>query len=321
MGSLEVPCIDLSENDTSIVVKELLDACKNWGFVSLKNHGIPLDEIDRTFKLADEFFDIPVEEKQKYLFKGGRLHSGYTGHFGEKLDMEHQSRGDLKESYDLAGFPDPKLENLCPFIAEHMNEFLQFQRHCYKLTLRLLDFFAIGFGIPPDFFSKSHSSAEDVLRLLKYSIPEGVERREDDEDAGAHSDYGSITLLFQRDAAGLEIRPPNFVKDMDWIKVNVQPDVVLVNIADMLQFWTSGKLRSTVHRVRIDPGVKTRQTIAYFVTPDPETPLSPLFEEKTGKDIETVTAGEWIDGRINFTYGYSAPPKGYLGSQNDGIVA
>ncbi|EPX75375.1 iron/ascorbate oxidoreductase family protein [Schizosaccharomyces octosporus yFS286] len=323
MASVQLPSIDLSLKDTKYVAAELKTACQQWGFFTVKNHGIPIEDISKVFEISDEFFNSPLEEKKKFMFKGGRLHSGYTGHFGEKLDVEHQRRGDMKESYDLAGFPHPDANTNSPVIQKYFIELKAFQRECHCLSLKILDLIAIGFGFPSDFFSKNHSSSEDILRLLKYSVPEGVERQKDDEDAGAHSDYGSITLLFQKDAGGLQIRPPQSYNVADWLRVSVDENSVIVNIADMLQFWTSGRLKSTVHRVRLDEDVKTRQTIAYFVTPDPETLLAPVFEKEREKqsegkedNMETVTAGEWIEGRLNITYGYGEAPRGYLDSQN-----
>ncbi|WBW71869.1 iron/ascorbate oxidoreductase family [Schizosaccharomyces osmophilus] len=297
MGSVELPSIDLSLKDSKHVAAELITACKQWGFFTVKNHGIPLEDVARIFKISDEFFNSPLEEKKQFMFKEERLHSGYTGHVGEKLDAEHQCRGDMIESYDIAGFPSPDSKVNSPVIQKYFLELKAFQRQCHYLSLKILDLIAGGFGLSSDFFSKYHSSSKDILRLLKYSIPEGVKRREHDEDAGAHSDYGSITLLFQKDMGGLQIRPPESYNVADWLKVSVDETSIVVNIGDMLQFWTSGRLKSTVHRVRLDPDIKSRQTIAYFVIPDSETIIDPVYEDENesegkGNSVKIVPASE-----------------------------
>ncbi|EPY53087.1 iron/ascorbate oxidoreductase family [Schizosaccharomyces cryophilus OY26] len=219
MESVELPCIDLSEKNTTYLSSELLDVCKDWGIFTVKNHGIPIEEIDYIFRISDELFESPTQEKQSLLLKEDRLHSEFTGHFCEESDVKHQHKRFLKDS------------------------------------------------------------SEDILRLLNYSIPEGVELQDYDENAGAHSNYGSITLLFQKDKGGLEVRPPYPHVVADWVTVSLEKGTVLINIADILQFWTSGQLKSTVHRVKLDPKMKTRRKIAYFVAPDANTSLVPLFDE------------------------------------------
>lgn len=88
--------------------------------------------------------------------------------------------------------------------------------------------------------------------------------------AGAHSDYGSVTLLFRLPGqAGLEV----LQHDNKWAAVPVNPDPsslaeppILVNIGDLLSFWTNGMLKSTVHRVTFSGG-EARYSMAYFCHP------------------------------------------------------
>ena len=139
--------------------------------------------------------------------------------------------------------------------------------------------------------------------------------------AGAHSDYGSITLLFQRPSQpGLEI-----FDDSTWSPVEVYPPgtetdtfpPILVNIGDVLSYWTSGLLKSTRHRVVFPTGGKEgdRYSIAYFCHPVDTTPLvsvpSRMVEKRLKnpdevteirEETKVMTAGEYLQSRLEATY-------------------
>ena len=135
--------------------------------------------------------------------------------------------------------------------------------------------------------------------------------------AGAHSDYGSVTLLFRlRGQAGLEILTTSGA----WAPVPVSPPgteadpapPVLVNIGDLLSFWTNGLLRSTVHRVAFGGGspaaaeADPRYSIAYFCHPADTTPLSPVPSERVRAGVPgdgtVLTAAEHLQTRLRATY-------------------
>lgn len=109
--------------------------------------------------------------------------------------------------------------------------------------------------------------------------------------AGAHSDYGSLTLLFQRPAQpGLEILTPQTT----WVPLAVSPPgteddafpPILVNVADLLSHWTNGLLKSTVHRVVFPKGGgEDRYSIAYFCHPTNDTKLVPVPSEMVRKRL------------------------------------
>ncbi len=140
-----------------------------------------------------------------------------------------------------------------------------------------------------------------------------------DVRAGAHSDYGSITLLFRLPGqAGLEVQTPAG----DFVSVPVNPNgldspPILVNIGDLLSYWTDGLLRSTVHRVvfpREAAGAGDRYSIAYFCHPLDEAELVPVpsevvreFGGRSGRaggcGGGVLTARDHLDSRLALTYG------------------
>jgi isopenicillin N synthase-like dioxygenase len=145
--------------------------------------------------------------------------------------------------------------------------------------------------------------------------------------AGAHSDYGSLTLLFRRPGEpGLELH----TSSRGWVPVPVNPapaslahPPVLVNIGDLLSFWTAGLLKSTVHRVSFEGG-EERYSMAYFCHPLDEARLERVpgrvldaFGEKGREELDAqrrrlglvdgegdvLTAKEHLDRRLKVTYG------------------
>lgn len=138
---------------------------------------------------------------------------------------------------------------------------------------------------------------------------------EGDIRAGAHSDYGSLTLLFQRPGQpGLEILTPQST----WSPVPIWPPdtehlpfpPILVNIGDLMQFWTEGMLKSTVHRV-VFPQFENqdRYSIAYFCHPLDHIGIEPVPSQlirancKPGtKLLAGMTAKGYLNRRLEETY-------------------
>jgi isopenicillin N synthase-like dioxygenase len=115
--------------------------------------------------------------------------------------------------------------------------------------------------------------------------------------AGAHTDYGSITLLHQDEVGGLEVRGA----DGHWHPAPAVPGALLVNTGDLMQRWTNDHFRSTVHRVRPIGGLTDRYSIAFFVDPDSDVRVECIEGCKTEDRparYPTITAGEHIQAKI-----------------------
>ena len=140
--------------------------------------------------------------------------------------------------------------------------------------------------------------------------------------AGAHSDYGSLTLLFQHNhRSGLEVLD----RSTDtWHPVEPFDDMIVVNFGDAMEYWSKGFIKSTVHRVTMPISDSNKEnerfSIAYFCHPNNSALLTPipskiLLNQKFEKDEhakhaldheneETLTAGEHLQMRLNKTYTY-----------------
>ncbi|CAG8569963.1 13481_t:CDS:2, partial [Racocetra fulgida] len=164
--------------------------------------------------------------------------------------------------------------------------------------MKILQAFAIALEINETdggkyWFERRHryeAESGDILRILHYPAINSVDS--EDIRAGSHSDYGSLTILFQKDIAGLEV----LSTDMNWIPVPVLPDCILINIGDLLEFWSQGLFKSTQHRVVFHKETlnQDRYSIAYFCHAEDDVGLDPIpsrflvVDDKGGNNITAV---------------------------------
>jgi len=194
------------------------------------------------------------------------------------------------------------------------------QKDCTDLIHTILNALAISLSLAPSQLSNAHSQSLFQLRLLHYpSIPRSLLHSGEKSRIGAHSDFGTLTLLFQDDVGGLEIQHP---QTGEFIAAPPVPGGVLVNIGDLMMRWSNGRWRSTVHRVVAPPVLRgereglgneeagkemcrPRYSIPFFATADPETVIESLpgCEGPDGKrEFEAMTALEYVQMRMAALY-------------------
>lgn len=140
--------------------------------------------------------------------------------------------------------PETDFPNFRAYTVNFYNTCREFQ------MTKLLPALAIGMDLPKDFFHHYHEHNENQLRLLHYpEAPTSVFDSGEKGRIGAHTDFGTATLLFQDDCGGLEVE--NHLKPGEFM--SIRPELTLVNIGDFLMRWSNDTLKSTLHRVRAPP--------------------------------------------------------------------
>ncbi|KAH6642345.1 hypothetical protein C7974DRAFT_408909 [Boeremia exigua] len=332
---MTIPVIDIS-NPSDEVARQVLDAASTHGFLFIKNDGvaIPPQDIVDMFKLSKEFFNSPEEQKAEFAIhsdKAGGINRGWVKMAGESLDPEGQKQGDPKEAFNI-GPPQPALQPLPQPLSTSSPLILRFQIACHTLCTSILSLLGTALQTPdPSYFTARHDQSQGpsgtIFRMLYY--PSTTTSSASQIRAGAHSDYGSLTLLFRLPGQpGLELFSPG---RRTWVPVPVNPSPstladppILVNIGDLLSFWTGGMLKSTVHRVTFSGGGE-RYSMAYFCHPldearlervesvvlagaDGEAGREELRSQRRrlgleGEGDEVLTAKEHLDRRLKVTYG------------------
>jgi isopenicillin N synthase-like dioxygenase len=316
---VQIPIIDFEpfindrESARQTVVEQIYQACHKIGFMYLKNSGISQNLIDQLFIQAKQFFNLPYEVKQQLAWSDEFSNRGYVGIERERLDPDKP--GDLKEAFNVGKEGDKgDKEELkasqsslsVPFSAVSLAKdpcILAFWNASTAAADRILQAFALALQLPEDFFSSRHDQQNHTLRLLHYpplqKLPKPGQVR-----AGEHSDYGSITLLFQDRVGGLEVQ----TRDGKWIAAPSIPGTVVVNTGDLMQRWTNHVFCSTKHRVMIptdEQAKQSRYSVAFFCHPNNDTEISCL-PSCQGADrpviYPPISARDYLISRLQATY-------------------
>lgn len=180
---------------------------------------------------------------------------------------------------------------------------------CKTLIHQLLDTLSIALNVPEPGLSATHAQSLFQLRILHYpAIPTDELTHQKRSRINAHSDFGTLTLLFQDSVGGLEIEDPNHPGAFR--PASPIPDTVLVNAGDLMARWSNDRWKSTVHRVGIPQGMKgdvvpDRYSIPFFATADPQTVIEALpgcYGEGREKRYESVTAEGYVQMRMAALY-------------------
>ncbi|KAK7949141.1 uncharacterized protein PG986_010027 [Apiospora aurea] len=287
----EIPQISLANfaERTDEITSQLCDAAENVGFFAIVDHGLAPADVDAMFALSERFFRLPDAVKAMVPWNPGNV--GW-----EKESQVRPSTGepDRKESYQLQFGENMMGANGGSLWLgdEHLPGFreqcLGFMHRVQKVSEQLMVCLARGLGFEDDeYFVKYHDASkptcQSVMRLLHYF--ETPRQRDGDgkgqvyHRAGAHADWGFLTLLFQKEGqSGLEICPGREVVtehalgDAAWSRVNFVPGSIVCNIGDLLMSWSDDRFKSTFHRVKApcgEPGdyYGERFSIAFFNQP------------------------------------------------------
>ena len=296
----KLPIIDLSLFNNSdrttkqSIVKQTYQACHEIGFIYIANHGINTNLIKQVFDYSKYFFDLPLEVKQKIAWTDAFNNQGYIAMEREQLNPDNTE--DLKEAFNIVN-----LDNLATdlFIAPAISTFFN---ACTEVANRILQTFSLALELPEDFFSINHNQKNHTLRLLHYP-PLQQPPKLGQFRIGEHSDYGSITLLFQDDVGGLEVQTTTG----EWIGAPKIPDTILINTGDLMQRWTNDIFCSTKHRVIIPDKNKakySRYSVAFFCHPNDETEIACLESCQKYKSpiYPPITAKQYLLNRLQSTY-------------------
>ena len=313
MSTVNIPRLDLETyvNGNAEQRKHFSEAIgqafNQTGFVTITNHGLSKELIDNLYKQVKAVFDLPEQVKLKYEKPELAGQRGYTGK--GKETAKGFKTPDLKEFWQIGqtvtdGDPvkDQYPENVT---IEEVPEFNTVTREIYqKLETagkHLLRAIAVYLGLDEHYFDQHVHNGNSILRTLHYfpiENPDAVPA--DAVRAGAHEDINLITLLIGASADGLEL----LTRENEWFPVKAHGEDVVVNVGDMLQRLTNGKLKSTTHRVVNPPRelMKTsRYSVPFFLHPKAKMDLTCLescISEQHPKQFSDMTAGEYLDERL-----------------------
>lgn len=185
---------------------------------------------------------------------------------------------------------------------------LRFMHRVQDVSNKLMTCLARGLGFPDYYFLRSHDPSDplcqNTMRLLHYFATPETNDGKIYHRAGAHADWGLLTLLFQQEGqTGLEICPgreavTEFALGDTWTRVNFEPGAIICNIGDMLMSWSDDRFKSTFHRVKApcEPGdyYGERYSIAFFNQPSKDTLI-----QGPNKKYPEITGRQFIANAMN----------------------
>lgn len=259
----------LDGTDRAGTAREFDRICREIGFFYLTGHGVPEASMQGILDAAKRFFALPVADKT--TLKVNAAKHGYEPLSAQALDLE--SPPDLKESF-LMGHTLPENH---PYLVEQIPNYGSnlwpqesllpgFRRQCEayfaqvsELSCTLMSILAMAAGLPEDHFSTMLRDPIATLRLLHYP-PQPAQVLPNQIGCGAHTDWGSFTILLQDDTGGLEVETASG----EWLLAEPLPGAFVINLGDMMPVWSNGAYHSNLHRVRNRSPQLHRYSVPFF---------------------------------------------------------
>jgi len=302
---MDIPVLDwqrfASGSDVHRFVLDLGRACRETGFFLITGHGIPDDLIADVFAQGDAFFARPKAEKSKVDIRNNPHNRGWACEGSESLD-ETSGQMDRKEAFNVGldlTADDPRVLNGEPFrgvniwpeIDGFRDTMLAYYDQIWALSRALHRAFELDLNLPQDYFAPHFTAPLATLRVLSYpAATDGT-----GIGAGAHTDYGSVTLLMTVGVGGLQVKP----RGLNWIDAPHVPGAFVVNIGDCLMRWSNDIYVSTPHRVL--PPKTARRSIAFFLDPNPDSVITALPGTGEAK-YAAITGADYLRSRLDATY-------------------
>ena len=318
-----IPIIDLSpsfvsDNGHAQVAEQISFACESLGFLIVTGHGVNKSVIDKMVESSMTFFAQSIESRIKTMPPNPYIFRGYfpseASALAASLDIE--TPGDLCEVYCINRFDEPddaKQAGLKPgreaFFAaniwpDDVDGFKPAWTNYYAamedLTEHLLSLMAHALGLPNDWFIPFCD--QHTTNLVANYYPAQISAPLQDQlRRGAHTDYGSLSVLYQtHDSGGLQVQS----KDGNWLDVPYIEDSFVINLGDLLAVWTNDRWVSTMHRV-VNPtrekAEESRLSTVFFHQPNFDAKIECIptcTTEDNPPRYSPTSAGEWVLAKL-----------------------
>lgn len=269
-GPMEIPVIDLGGlngggEERSRTLAELHDACKDWGFFWVENHGVDAPLMEEVKRFVYGHYEEHLEAKFYASALAMDLEAATRGDTDEKpsdeVDWESTYFIQHHPKTNVADFPEitpPTRETLDAYVAQMVS-----------LAERLAECMSLNLGLPG-----AHVAATFAPPFVgtKFAMYPSCPRPELVWGLRAHTDAGGIILLLQDDVVGgLEFLRAG----AHWVPVGpTKGGRLFVNIGDQIEVLSAGAYRSVLHRVAAgDQG--RRLSVATFYNPGTDAVVAP----------------------------------------------
>lgn len=311
--SASIPVIDLGADG---VATGFARAYGEFGFAYLEGHGVESTLIAEAFVQSQRFHELPLDEKLR--LKVNDQHRGYMPFAESKIvasSIQKATKPNLSESLmvmhevdvaDPGRTADPLAgPNQWPELPGFREAIIAYEGALSTLARRLVAVFEKALGAEVGELSPSFERPTTFLRLLHYP-PQDVAGPDDEFGSNPHTDYGFVTILAQDTSGGLQVRGPD---GATWLDVPPSPGAFVLNVGDIGERWSNGRLRSTPHRVVNRTG-HDRYSIPYFFDPGAAAVVRPLACcVRAGEQprYDAVVYGDYLLAKLDANHSYRQP--------------
>ncbi|XP_044495139.1 protein SRG1-like [Mangifera indica] len=291
----QLPVIDLekllSRDLTDSELDKLHHACKEWGFFQLTNHGVSSSLVEKIKKEAQEFFNLPMEEKKKYWQKEGDMEG-----FGQAFVVSKEQKLNWGDMFLVTALPihlrKPHLFSKLPLPFRETLE--AYSVELRDLAMKILNQMAKALRMESEHVKELFEEGMQFIRVNYYppcpqpELAIGI---------NPHSDRPGLTILLQlNEVEGLQIK-----KDGMWVPVKPLPGAFIINIGDILEIVTNGIYQSIEHRATVN-SMKERLSIATFYSPKLDGNIGPapsLVTPETPALFKTMSVADYFNGYVS----------------------
>ena len=320
---ITIPVIDISPFEegglaAAAVIDEVRAACEEHGFLVVAGHGIPTEvnaDLDRACRA---FFGQSPEEKSRSTPANGDILRGWwgVGTMATARSLDIETPPDFMEYLGFGPeLPDEQLADYARRGVKHVESFFatnvwpdteglrnavdRFYAETTTLAHRLMRILAVALELPEGWFADKFEVPGSSLFINYYPATvtkpaPGRFRR------GQHTDYGAVTVLYTDGESGLQVMS----SEGAWMPAPVVPDTYIVNLGDLMTFWSNGRWRSSLHRVVCPEDTSTdRLSVPLFFNPslDALVQCVPTCLAPGESPADPIPAGEWIANKVAAT--------------------
>jgi len=296
--------IDFSDARLIELVASVRKACEEVGFFVVVDHGVGTDLMERQRRECTEFFDRPPQSTVVGMVAGASSRFAWLDFVPPTEDASCTAADDAGD-WSLGPVAGRCSMPWRPDLASLRTVWAEYYAAMERLVAAIMRVFALALGLPAGAFDSALRGHRSSLRALLYpevsasdlaaAGGEVVRSRE-------HTDWGCITVLLpDAEVGGLELR----TGDGAWSPLVCPAGGLVVNLGELLPFWTQGRWVATRHRVVARSGdtQRRRLSIPYFGLVNRETALVPLLppareQERVGGDEARGTTGCGIDSLV-----------------------
>ncbi len=295
----QIPTLSLQRLQNAGEQAKLINACEDWGFFALTEHGLSMEQMSQVLELSQQFFRQPREAKQRIE----RTKDNSWGFYDKELTKNTR---DWKEIWDF-GPDENKSKAQWPQIDQFEPVMQRFYNDCSRLSVQLLQCLAQVLQTPAADLRQEFTDHTSFLRLNYYPVcpapaSAGATSEHPDGHLGIshHTDAGALTVLLRDAQPGLQVLHNNH-----WHTIAPQSNALIINIGDVVQVWSNDRFRAPLHRVLANSNA-TRFSAAFFYNPNFNSNYAPLSSQTSQANpphYRAINWGEFRSARSDGDYG------------------